>query len=777
MTTGGAQFQQGEDFVAARLSIEIPTDGIASLRELTQEIERFRVGAESAGRAQDNFVQYLSQSAEAAERSSEAMDNLVAQMQRISELADMMGPGGFDVNVPQGYTDPFSGVEAGLGRAPSSTAEAQSQIDALRESDPRAYMNMQAARGNLRTGDIPAGSPDMAQLQEAANRVHVREAENARRLAQNPAAGPTPRGGGGILGGLTMGAAGVGLAHQVMNEMGSGEGGGGLGALLGAGSVGGAVSGLMSRIGGSAAAPGGLQGGALAGLAGRVGMAGLGLTAGLAGYGMLQQGGEMYQSYKNQGMVRGGGFAEGVSNEMSARIMAMDPFLSTDQSRQVIQAALTEGYTGKAHDMVTSFIASNLKEMNLSVAESVELLRKNVEEGGQSIEGLAMELSVIKGLSQDGARSMSDRMAGFAGVSSALIDAGVPGPTAGRAAMIAGEVWSDDQNLKGAFEHIVAGLSSSPQGQAMALALSGTTRPAGVMPGTEFARMDDGGNQATMAMLKRFAQDSMRQARGDFLNAARIFQQRLAGAGQQINMTTAQNMLEKLLSGEDFVGSATADVEQEISEQTTVQNRHPGSALLGGIVSTIATTASGIKDTVATAGTAIADAWNGEGGRIWGRFRELDERQKDRAAAVRSAFAPHNVPMMDKVIDQYGHSGFEVLDGDGNVVNYNPWNRKTMEGLSSGDYTLRARGSQGAGTPLSQVAQSGGLGGGSTARTEVSGTLRIEMDPSAQRSGLRAPSSVQLTPHEERANAGYGGATPNNAPPGEGPLTRGRRGW
>jgi hypothetical protein len=57
MTTSGSSFEYGDDFVAARLSIDIPTEGSNSMRELTQEVERFRVGVEVAARSQDNFVE------------------------------------------------------------------------------------------------------------------------------------------------------------------------------------------------------------------------------------------------------------------------------------------------------------------------------------------------------------------------------------------------------------------------------------------------------------------------------------------------------------------------------------------------------------------------------------------------------------------------------------------------------------------------------------------------------------------------------------------------
>ena len=52
---GGGGFQYGDDFVAARVSIDIPTEGIAGLREITQEMDRFRTSVEAANRSSDTF--------------------------------------------------------------------------------------------------------------------------------------------------------------------------------------------------------------------------------------------------------------------------------------------------------------------------------------------------------------------------------------------------------------------------------------------------------------------------------------------------------------------------------------------------------------------------------------------------------------------------------------------------------------------------------------------------------------------------------------------------
>ena len=81
MTQGGG-FTSGEDFVAARVSIDVPTEGIQSLREMSQAIDRFRTATESAGRSSASFVGYIQQLIQAGNQATEVHRNLAAQLER-----------------------------------------------------------------------------------------------------------------------------------------------------------------------------------------------------------------------------------------------------------------------------------------------------------------------------------------------------------------------------------------------------------------------------------------------------------------------------------------------------------------------------------------------------------------------------------------------------------------------------------------------------------------------------------------------------------------------
>ena len=132
------------------------------------------------------------------------------------------------------------------------------------------------------------------------------------------------------------------------------------------------------------------------------------------------------RQYKNLGGVQGGGIAEGVGYEAEARIMAMNPFLTLEQSRQVMQAGLKGGYSGKNLDTVTQFLTENLKEMNLSVADSMELVHTNVDKGKMSAEELGESLRSIKEMGKPEYGQKSKHVA-HRGVQTGLRTDGWPG--------------------------------------------------------------------------------------------------------------------------------------------------------------------------------------------------------------------------------------------------------------------------------------------------------------------------------------------------------------
>lgn len=190
---------------------------------------------------------------------------------------------------------------------------------------------------------------------------------------------------------------------------------------------------LAEKLSARAGAMGGSLGrmGAIAPLAKGLGVAGAGIAGVAAINAGIQKTGEWAHDMQGHGVQMGGGFSEGLAFEAQIRTMAMNPFISTEQSRKIMQEALQSGYTGKEMDTVTEFMAENLKKMNMDAAESMKMLQKNVILGGQDIESLQAQLTGNVALAREGNLSTDDINQQFSQISGQAIDAGSGGAEGG----------------------------------------------------------------------------------------------------------------------------------------------------------------------------------------------------------------------------------------------------------------------------------------------------------------------------------------------------------
>lgn len=396
MSTGGDDFQFTDDTVVAKLSIDVPAGSAESLRQINQQAEQLRVELEAIARAESNWIDYLEQVPQLTEQAAAAQRNLITQLERTSYLQQQLGSAGmpgfsasvgipgqapYSTAAPAGYSDPFSGAVAGLGtagRVPStgpvgSVAEASNSADLishLAQTDPQMYANMAAQRG-LGGGKITSALKKLAMYSMTGLGTDTpgSGAPGMGKGGPTPTAGTTP---GKAFDDADTEELAKEMAKKVENEQAAGLGNHPLlSQALGS------AANLAGRagLGGAARMGMGLEsiasGGTSIGLMGKLGMAG---TA-IAGAGLASQNiGEWYQGVKNLGSVRGGGFAQGAAYEAEARMMSLNPFIDLQQSREIMQAGLREGYTGKTFDTITSFMASNLKNMNLAQPYSAFVL-------------------------------------------------------------------------------------------------------------------------------------------------------------------------------------------------------------------------------------------------------------------------------------------------------------------------------------------------------------------------------------------------------------------
>ena len=131
------------------------------------------------------------------------------------------------------------------------------------------------------------------------------------------------------------------------------------------------------------------------------GAAGLGIGAAGLAFNAVQNVGEDIQQYRTQD-VRGNSFSKGMGIQKDIMLMSLNPLISTEQSRSIIMGALNEGYQGKQYDNAVEFIKKNLVDMNIDIGTSMQLLKTNVDIGGQSISNLSTHLANLQSISAAG---------------------------------------------------------------------------------------------------------------------------------------------------------------------------------------------------------------------------------------------------------------------------------------------------------------------------------------------------------------------------------------
>lgn len=780
MTQAGG-FEAGSDYVAARVSFDIDNSGVSSLKELTESLNNFRTSTEAANRTGSDFLKYLQQMTALTNQANEAQTNLVNTLQRMTDTqqAVMTGQGtqvsrGF----PQGRVDPLSGMGGGSGAGGANRAPTINDTSAflgnMASQDPRQYFNMQSNWGNVRTGDVPAHSPSDNDLAQHAQRHNARDkAQNDQNVASQMSDPYSPMqrrisgmtsGAAQLLGELAPGGDAMGFAQRGMNS------------LSGLARASGAAIPALSE--GSASVPmaGGQAGLASRGLGALAAFAGTGLGAAATGVGLLaggnylfQEGGQALQNYRSMGQVRGGGLQEGLGYEMSIRSMALNPFITTDQARQIVSSGLSSGFTGKEFDTVTQFMANNLKDMNMSVAESMSLFKKNVVEGGMTQEGLAGALGGLKEGSKTGYASLPQLEANYANTSASLINAGVPGRSASQEAGAAAFTFNGISDLVDKMPQLVQSATSmgSPLGGMMLNPqMSGVKLPPGTDPYTAMESMGEGQTQATYNIIRYWAQRFVQSSGGNKGRAVTAFQQWLMEMFPDMdwrNRTMVEKFLSEVIANPNAVAQGKAKNEQAQKEAARAKPRTVGQQIGNQISGLVQVIGGGVQDLVGNLQGKNPDGWR------WDNFNRAADLMEYGTTDERSV-------TLENLISQSGGSGIEARDASGKFVplmgQNGHFNEELLKAVTSNKTTIRPRGDTSSGTTLDKIADGGksgfggGFGGGANnfSVAPVYGTLTVTIDQSGR---ATAPATVALSPSTAGANAGRGGAARNDPQPGE----------
>lgn len=755
-SAGGSGFEYGENTVAARLSIDIPTEGVQSLREITQEISRFRTEMEAASRSEGDFIGFFQTLPSIASQASNAYKTFADQLERSLAMQQRLqgAVGQWDVQ-PGSSPDNFKGMSAGMGRNTQDINQQVAEMDRMREmgqAGERQYLNVNKQRGNVRPGEMPTGNSadDIAQATE---RISRREQVNQERMGD-------PTGGGGS--GMGGRSGGGGIARDIVNELSSGSGyqGGMLTQMFRktidaaqkqsgsneknhrSGAIPVPGSGTSGSVGDDdgGMGPGGMGAGFLAkalGIpgSGLIGAAGLGLSA----FSAAQYMGPKIQNLKDQGLVEGGGAKEGLGQEVQARIMALNPFLTNDQSRSIIQSALRDGYSGKEYETVTKFMADNIKDFAITAQESRDIIKKQMVEGGGTAEGIAAGLEQQKQLSKGSYLKFPDREKALNGLMNQMSDMGVPFDVASRASAQGLEMFSSSQLLKGFGADVMgSGMSDDPGIQAAQMQL------AGIAPSNDMAdwgtQLAEAGGAGTEKILKALA----RQSNGN-IGIFRMLVQRFTG--QNITVPQARELYKQMTGGKSVAAEADNRIQSQGGAEGSdaIKMRSAGERLNAGVGSAFS-----------FLGGTIADIATGNFSNIPARARSADFFNQT-----------EHIPLLDKLIGGQGGDPNKILvqGADGEWQKLQPKNHDQLAALASGGKWKR-EGEEGNGRTMREATGDMNNKFGKQ-NVEVNGAVQIHVstDP-----GVKASSSskqVILTQNQVRANAGYGTATMNNPPPGD----------
>ena len=804
---GGGGFIEGDDYVALRLNLDIPTEAVNGVQTITKEVEKYQVAMEAAIRAEADMASYADKMAESIKKASEAQDTMTEQLKTYLQLSGKITAQGHGQSsgVPQGpHQQPWEPGTAGTGAAPVPPgARMPNPSDVVYQlgdragkthADAASYLNMQHQRGgvpdtiSISPESIKSLANQIADRETALNKQadHTKHPGSAPQRPSHPSSRhPSPTDPFDQFQQRVESFGG--LANQVMNEIG---GGGGMGhmALQGlnyarkkleerAAKTDADSSGGDNEGSGNPDSDTSKKG--MGGLAKTLGIGGGIAAAALAAFGLVEKGGQMVQGWRNIASTRGGGAGEGFQLEMKQRVMAMDPMLTTEQTREIMQATLSEGYAdasgnGPQAAEITNYLKNNIKNYNMSVTESMELLKLTAHTTKVSVTELNGALYTLQQMSKGGSQSQQELQRQFRERWGQLESQGVDEKAAMASALQSTGVFFDNPQLAGSFSSTTfsdamgaeEGVFGGPGGTPM------TDMPGGLLPGNYgvFNENVGRGNEAQLNVLQHYA-DSAKAAgpdtsggKGDlktntgWLNATYIFhrniQHLLSGNSPYRSRTMANRLYNQLAWGMDMNGKPLPKDPKEIiakaNEETQRVVKHPGHGVTGFTIPGIGAFPFGGEGIVPDTYTSGPE---------------------------------------DRVINAFGGANkIEVKGPNGKWEDLDPTNQQQAEGVAHDKYKWRRKGvDTGEGILLSETpgditgdfrtddpTNPAGLGSSdksSDSKNEVTGTLTIKIDKDGN---VSAPSSVPLTANNDAANKGAGDAQVNNPPIGDAILDWGK---
>jgi len=612
MTTPSDSFEYDDNSVVARVSFDIPGQSLNDIGQLTTAMGAMRTQLEAVARAQGSWLDYLNEVPAITQQANAALREQITLLERMSYIQNEIGggnligggiggggyaggggagTGAYSTSAPQGYVNPWQGVMSGMGMGggnPGAAGEAASKIERIGAEDPRLEANMQSARGiainpaligalggavarKLGVGGDRKGAQTPQKGQED------RDSSAPPKDDGTPSTSNDPNTPADVHPDSPDEDKKETLVSQVLNEIRGGKGaraiatgvlkklsqnaifGGGIGGGAGGGAgAGGAAGGIMGIIKNIALSPAGKA----------AGIAGLGALA----FNKAQDLGEKYTEFQQLGSVQGGDAMTGMKYEAQARIMALNPFITTQQARQAMQMALKEGFRGDNYDTVQDFMVSNFKDLGISMGQSMELMKaqaKGLSEG-DSQEGkskdLTQTLNTMKELSANGGLSFPERANQLEEMTKTLTSQGFSSESINRAAIGGQEGYGDKLALRDSIGGIIGQATGSDMLMTLAANKAGLN---GHLPGALPAVLDRAGYDPD-EILELAASEVAGYVSGfpDKIDRIAQFRELMAGYGVTLDFPEAEALYDKV-TGEE---KPTARANRTVSRQGNTES-------------------------------------------------------------------------------------------------------------------------------------------------------------------------------------------------------------
>jgi hypothetical protein len=591
MTTPGGDgtFEYTDDSVIARVSVDVPSQALTDINQLAEAMGAMRTQLAAVAEAQEKWLEFLNQMPKVTRDTNDAIKDQITLLERQTYLqgelgggrggvfsADVSGGGGggggYSTAAQPGYAQPWEQGTPGTGFTPPAPQQIAEKYQRIQAENPGLEANMQSSRGAAVNPALLTGVGAAAAA--IANKFGRGKADPGNASPQptggdrDSSAPPDPTQGGVPSTSTNQNTPGDPnpddtedakkdtLLTQLVNEFRGGKNGR-------AQRIAGTLLSAVGRQVGSAVLGGGSSGGGGGGISGVVGRV-LGSpaakAAGAVGLGALafnkaQDLGEKYTEYQGLGSVQGGDAMTGMKYEAQARIMGLNPFITTQQARESMQKALKEGFRGENYDTVNDFMIENFKELGISMGQSMDLMKASVKGLGENDSQAGVKkdldetLNTMKELSAEGGLSFPERVNQLQELKEQMASQGFSPENANRTALGLQEGYGDSMALRDSIGNISSQVSGSPMLMTLAAQKAGIT---GILPNALGLALDAKGMDGDEILESAASQVAQQvSGHGEYFNRVAGFQMLMLqfGVSEMEDIQKAKALYDKVTGG------------------------------------------------------------------------------------------------------------------------------------------------------------------------------------------------------------------------------------